>query len=735
MILQKFYSKWCTWYSAPRGNGAKPGKIPVNPNTGGAAKDNDPTTFGTFEEAQERHQQGGYAGLGVLMSSGTGVVCVDIDDCLTPDGTAPNEIAQWALGNFKGYCEISQSGKGLHFFMQAVKPEGCREKVTRGGCSLEIYGVKSTRYIAVTENPYRDTCGDVIEEQEALNRFIELYGFLRPVPANDSGADSKQADPDTEQHSDTEIIGLLKRNNKRGKITRLMAGNMKDYANDHSAADMALASEIAYYTCDSAQLERIFNTTELANRDKWRDRGDYRSVTVTKALNSAIGSYWEKLAQEPAREKITEAWAEKLINGADGLQVSKSGKPLSTIENALQILSRAHVLDGAMGFNLFSGEPEVLRPLREVFGPAASNKLGEFHEHDVTAVRAWFNREFYFTLTKSDAWDVVIAWARRGEFNPVCARLDECASQWDKVSRLDTWLQSYLGAETAGSAEYVQHIGRKWLIGAVARAMQPGCKMDNVLILEGAQGAGKSRAVRILAEAVYPAGFIENIPVLGNNQETARALRGTFIAELAELSSIQGRVESEHVKAFLTTQEDNVRQPYGRRYERWPRTVTFFGTTNETEYLRDTTGGRRFWSVRVGKIDTDKLRRDAPQLWGEAVHAYKNGESWHLQDERALKQASEQQNARMLSDSWDDAVDDFARKEARKPDSHIELWEIGKLFGCVFSSQESLDDRAQGEQRRFATSLRRCGFANRKTHGGRMRWHLTPEKIREVRES
>ena len=740
MILKEHFSKWCVWRTVPNPTGGKPGKLPINPNTGRGGQTNAPETFGTLEQAQAALARDDYAGLGVLMSSGGSVVCVDVDDCIGADG-APNGTAAWALDTFKGYCEVSQSGKGLHFFMMAAKPAGCQTKVTHEGCSLEIYAAQDKRFLCITERAYRDTCGEVVEEQAALDQFIARFGFVK-VDAAPTACPDTDNESDSETHSDDEIIKLLKRNTKRGKITRLWAGKIEDYTDNgkgKSEADGGLACEIAYYTTDPAQLERIFNRSELAKRDKWQKRADYRRITIKNALNITQNYYWDDI-KKSQRKKSSGAegkWAsgaENLTGGLEGLRLSKSGKPLSDVGNALQILLRDQRTQGAMGFNLFSGEPEVLRPLREVFGPAASDKVGQFEDYNLTAFRAWLNNVWGVALNKSDADDVVIAWARHAEFDPVGLRLEQCEEEWNGVYRLDTWLQVYLGVETEGVREYVQSVGRKWLIGAVARVMNPGCKMDSVLVLEGAQGAGKSTAVRILAEAVYAPGFVENLPPLGSNEETRRALQGAFIVELAELSAIQGKAETEHIKAFLTTQEDSVRPLYGKRFVRRPRTVSFFGTTNEGEYLRDATGGRRFWCVRVGKIDTDKLRADAAQLWGEAVHAFRNGETWHLQEAAALKQAEAQQKERQISDSWDDAINEFADKEGRKSGAAIERWQMKDLFRAMFPGLPQLDEKLQGEQKRFAGALRKCGFEQKKSRG-LSRWRLTDEKICEVRES
>lgn len=731
--LRQHFEKWCVWQlGAPRGKG-KPAKIPRNPNTGAKASAADPGTFGTYEEAQAALTDSRYAGVGVLMASGDGIICVDIDSCLGSDGT-PDKIAEWAVCNFSNYCEVSQSATGLHFFLLGKKPPGCKSKVTLAdGHSLEIYGPDDKRYIAVTGNE-RIRQAKIVEEQAALDRFIAKFGFLARetvgVPRKTASVVAPDTDTDEAPHSDEEILKLLRRNNKRGRITRLLKGDLADYAGDHSGADLALASEIAYYTTDPEQVARIFAESGLSKRDKWQQREDYRDRTISKALDSCNGYYWDRdSAGGKAGFWMAAARHEYLVS-VEGLQTVK-GKLQSNIYNATEVLLRDQRTRGAVGFNMFSGAIEVLRPLRSVFGEPASATLGELSDADVIVLRAWLIREYGLSLRKADVDDAATMWARHNEFNPATDALDRCAKAWDGTPRLSAWLAEYLGADATNGAEYLSEIGRRWLISAVARAFAPGCKVDCVLVLEGAQGVGKSRVARMLAEAIYPEGFIENIPVIGESQETARALRGAFIVELPELTSIR-RSDSEHVKAFISTRSDRARAPYGRRYENWLRTCVFVGTTNEAEYIQDTSGGRRFWAVRVGRIDIERLQSDLAQLWGEAVCAYRDGETWHLSGADAVRQATEQQQERMVTDSWDDDVHGATLKLIHRHGVETDLWSLADLYHEVF--QQHIAERPQGDQKRFAGALRRAGFVCRKT-SGRNRWSLARERIHELRNA
>ena len=231
-------------------------------------------------------------------------------------------------------------------------------------------------------------------------------------------------------------------------------------------------------------------------------------------------------------------------------------------------------------------------------------------------------------------------------FDPVCDYLN--SMQWDGQPRLDGWLATYLSAD---DTSLNRSIGRKMLIAMVRRAREPGCKFDYVVVLEGKQGTGKSSALCILAGEEN----FSDQPLLHlDTRAQQEAIEGVWIYELSELAGLR-RTEIETLKSFISRTEDNARPAYGRFRVDQPRRCVFVGTTNDTEYLRDTTGNRRFWPVRTGTINLDALRRDRDRLWAEAAAAEAGGEPLVIEDH--LYQAVEdQQDERMLNDPWDDIL-------------------------------------------------------------------------------
>jgi Virulence-associated protein E-like domain len=237
-------------------------------------------------------------------------------------------------------------------------------------------------------------------------------------------------------------------------------------------------------------------------------------------------------------------------------------------------------------------------------------------------------------------------------FDPVRDYLDELV--WDGVKRLDSWLVRYCKAE---DTSLNRAIGRKMLVAGVRRVREPGCKFDYIVVLEGAQGVGKSTLLKLLAGEDN---FSDN-EILGlYKREQQEAIQGVWIYEVAEL---EGLVKSEvtKVKLFASKTVDSARPAYGRSRVDRPRRCIFVATTNEDTYLRDTTGNRRFWPVRVGTIDLVAVKRDRDQLWAEAAAAEASGEGLVIGQE-LWGDAETQQQARMELDPWEDTI---ARELAR----------------------------------------------------------------------
>lgn len=324
----------------------------------------------------------------------------------------------------------------------------------------------------------------------------------------------------------------------------------------------------------------------------------------------------------------------------------------------------------------------------------------EIVRSDLFWITVWIEHEHGLSFSPDTILRAVEAVADSNRTDYVLQYLVELGTVVEPL--IDQWLPRALG--TADNS-YTRAVGAKWLISAVARAFEPGCKADHVLLLEGRQGAGKSSALRVLGGPW----FTDSLAPLGS-KEAAMQLQGPWIVELSELDALRG-AEASSAKAFLSRTVDEYRPPYGVGFVTRPRRCVFAGTTNEGGYLRDHTGGRRFWPVRCGRIDLDWLREHRDQLWAEAVARYRAGETWHLDEAEALALAGAEQEARYQGDEWEAVVRQWA--EGR------EFVTLGEVLGEALHIERPR--WGQIEQNRAARILIRMGRVRKQRRVGGVR--------------
>lgn len=664
-------SRWGVWRVKDRGIDKKPAKVPTN-GVKRQISTASPDDWLVWPEARQLYQGGDFEGIGILMSSLSGIVGIDVDNCLE-DGVVKASAAEVvaAVEAMGSYVEVSPSGTGLRAFVFGTLPHGCKEKVG----DIEVYGPGSTRYLTVTGVAW-SRCVAILENQSAIDDFLARFGFLKsddvietarggnPAPCSDDDPAPCSDDERWPRVSDDEVLGLLRRNNKRGLVTRLLEGKLDDADGDHSKADFMLCCQIANYTRDEDQVDRIFRQSGLM-RPKWTERRAkliYGAQTIYRAIEvveKGGDNHWVRQAAKTAGKAIERAQvkgikekATEFLEGGLGGLVDSKGRLRQNVYIWSQLLFRDKRLIGGTWLDEFAVHPRKTPVFSQAMGRAFDGEA--LTDEDFLGVSIWLACEWGLGIRLPDARSALLAWAGMTRRNPIASRLDVLASEWDGVLRLDRWLIDYCGASDAGGEliEYLAVIGSRWFIGVVARAYRPA-KVDTMLILEGSQGVGKSTAARVLAEAISPGCFLEGFE-LGAGKDALISLRGKLVAEWGELSGL-GKHESEALKNFLSREVDSYRDPYGITTRDFRRTCCFIGTTNEAVYLRDVSGNRRFWPVQVGRIDVAQLRLDAGQLWGEAVHRLRQGARWWVgdSDPTGLRGIiTREQQARLVPDAW-----------------------------------------------------------------------------------
>jgi predicted P-loop ATPase len=405
---------------------------------------------------------------------------------------------------------------------------------------------------------------------------------------------------------------------------------------------------------------------------------------------------------ERIRQKVRGGWTSATQPTWLATCITENGRPMSTLANVMIALRNDPAVKDALAYDEMLRTPMLMH---------ACDGDPDFNPRPVTDADVGHLQEWLQTVGLRRVGAVTIHQAvelRANEcaFHPVRNYLE--ALTWDGQPRLATWLNTYLGAE---AAPYTEAVGRMFLIAMIARIFQPGCQSDYMLVLEGSQGELKSNACRILG-GTY---FSDHLPDIASaGKDVSQHLRGKWLIEVTEMHAMN-RAETSLLKAFITRAVERYRPSYGRMETTEPRQCLFIGTTNKTAYLRDETGGRRFWPVTCGTIDVEALARDRDQLFAEVVALYRDGARWWPSRDFEREHIAPQQDDRFEADIWEERITEFL------------LFKDKVTVGEVARNALFLDTSRTGtaDQRRIAAVLEHLRW--RRTKGGKgVRWWIRP---------
>jgi len=321
-----------------------------------------------------------------------------------------------------------------------------------------------------------------------------------------------------------------------------------------------------------------------------------------------------------------------------------------------------------------------------------------FDQYDIINLSAKLER-LGLDCTNTRTADAIKVVAHNHKIHPLRVRLNRMV--WDGKPRLATWLRDYMGSTQ--NAEYLAKVGTSWLVGGAARIFNAGIKFDHMLVLEGTQGSGKSSALRMLAtfdgKFEY---FCDNLSFAEiNDRKAIQQLQGRVIIEIAELDGM-GKKDDTELKKWITLQSDEIQKKYENAITRYPRQFILAGTTNKDEWLRDPSGNRRYWPVKVGKIDFQAIADNREQLWAEAVHVYKSGEKFHIDHgDRVYALVEQEQASRLEEDVWESAITSLTDGL-----NHVKL---DKVLKEIIPDLGKQDGRARN---RVINCLKKIGFKN-----------------------
>lgn len=386
------------------------------------------------------------------------------------------------------------------------------------------------------------------------------------------------------------------------------------------------------------------------------------------------------------------------------LHRTQKGEIAPVVANVYDVLIHDEMWHGTIAFDEHAQRVSKLRP-----PPYVNGKEGEWEASDDTQTAIWITRRYRFAPASGTVAEAVETLARANSFHPVRDWLRSLL-MWDGERRLERWLAYFLGVE---QTEYSKRVGTWFVMGMIARVMNPGCKFDYCLVLEGPQGKGKSTALNILAGDAW----FGDTDLDLHNKDAMIALQGKWLYEISEMGAI-ARSEEKRQKSFLSRRVDEFRPPYGRRDIKCPRQLVFAGTTNEWEWNKDPTGGRRFWPVMVGDLDLDGLKAVREQLFAEALAYFDGGNRyWPTPDEQE-KLFDPEQLKREQQESLVDALHDWVYSQVAD-------------FSIATAAMEGLDLDAskltRDLQTRIGTALRKLGCTKVEKRNGMIRfWYKPP---------
>lgn len=379
------------------------------------------------------------------------------------------------------------------------------------------------------------------------------------------------------------------------------------------------------------------------------------------------------------RFPVKDSWQVHCINGP-------TGSPIPNVANALVALRRAPELRDLFEFDEMARAIMMTREFGDLLGHDPRNLT----DNDVVAVQEWLQQHGLPRIARETIRDAISNAANENRFHPIRDWLSSL--EWDGQKRANVWLSTKLGAELS---PYTQEVGQMFFVSMVARIASPGSKADHMIVLEGAQGTMKSTACAVLGGDY----FSDAMPDISTGKDASQHLRGKWLIEVSEMHAMS-RVESAQLKAFITRTTERYRPSYGREEVIEPRQCVFIGTTNKATYLRDETGGRRFWPVKTGTIDIEGLIEDRDQLFAEAVQLYRDGAQWWPDKDFESRWIAPEQDARFEADAWEESIAGYVRELAKVTVGQVAREALGIATERIGTA----------EQRRITAALERLGW-------------------------
>lgn len=630
--------QWLLWRFEAKDGQAKPLKVPywaTGARRGGTqGSDVDRAKLVTLGEARRVYERGGYSGVGFAFLPGDGLIGIDIDGAIDLDTGEVSARLQAIIEAVGSYTEYSPSGKGAHII---VTGETTTNKSNEIG--LEIFSGR--QYFTFTGRHWPGTPREVNAISDKVLRRLNAT-----VDAAKAGA---KAGKSSAARAAVVTPGAQAASDLRARVESALQALSPDMGyNDWIAIGWALREAFGdfgfgLWSSWSAGSAKYQGDADLQSHWKSftgnRPADEAVAVIFARARDAGWKAPRRAREQQPRREAPQASVKTKAARAGGGMDAGGAvmgddtwregllwarGALRECVPNVVQVLAHHPAWAGVIAFDEFS-QKVVKRSAAPCDPGDVAGRFTEWTDVDDTRTSIWLARNEGFVPSSSVVAEAVEVVARMNTFHPVLEYLRSL--RHDGTPRVDMWMVDFLGVE---DTPYTRLVSRWFLIGMCMRVLQPGCKFDYCLVLEGTQGRMKSSALRALAGEWFSDTELDLA-----HKDAMSAIRGHWLHEFGEMGSI-ARTESMRQKSFLSRQVDEFRPSYGRREIRCPRQLVFAGTTNEWQWNKDPTGGRRFWPVAIPEeINVQGLAGARDQLLAEAFALAMAGERyWPTADEQ-----------------------------------------------------------------------------------------------------
>jgi putative DNA primase/helicase len=735
---------WLLWRFEQYDGDKKPRKVPHyvsgRRRKGGQGGKDDLAELCSFDIAITHLAQGRYDGLGFAFLPGDGLIGIDIDNAVDLDTGEVQPRCQAIIDACASYTEFSPSGKGVHIIV-AGQCDSFREN----SIGLEVYSGR--QFFTVTGRRWAGTPDQVAPIADGVLRRLQATkeqarrkgkpaAAAAPPPAAGPAVGNEFARvnaaalalldvwvpslfPQARKQSGTGAWRIKSKDLGRDlqEDLSLHRDGITDFGDEQGLTPIDVLVKFKGHTAVTAMrlLADVIGLV-VSPKPARTPRGAAKASAEGTATPSPASG--EGGAEEPPpiddvpddgqRSKPpVDPWREALLWDKGKLQDCR--------ENIFHILSGHPLLKDLVALDQFSHR------ILKTSAPPWDSEPGEWTNNDDFELGLWLSTHMNLVVRGEGTLAAGVGMAaHRARFHPVKDWLTGLS--WDGVDRLGHWLHECLGTT---DTTYHRMVGSMFLMGLVARALQPGCQMDHMIVLEGGQGHGKSSALRVLAGV-----WFADTPIRIGDKDALLNLAGVMLYEVAELDSFN-KAEVTAVKQYVSGRVDRVREPYTRRPVDRPRSCVLAGTTNQHEYFKDPTGSRRFWPVAIpGAIDLIRLGEWREQLFAEAVHRVQAGERHYPTRDEEREFFWPEQDQREIADPWFERVAiwlDAGEQELKDKFLGSEI-----LAGALHVPADRIDG-ARNMATRVGVIMHRLGWNKRRDATGARLWrYVRPSKAATV---